>query len=229
MRWSAFAPAPTSNARKALSCCPTSSTGRGPRGERPRPATIVYELQMTTSAGGNGIVIVGGGLAATRTAEQLRRAGYTGALPIVSDEVHLPYDRPPLSKEVLRSEVDDVTLKPREFYDEQNITLRLGSAATGLDAAAQTVTLDDGSTLGYDELVIATGLVPRRIPAFPDLDGIRVLRSFDESLALRRHASQARHAVVVGAGFIGCEVAASLRGLGVDVALVAPQPAPLAA
>jgi NADPH-dependent 2,4-dienoyl-CoA reductase/sulfur reductase-like enzyme len=177
----------------------------------------------------NGILIVGGGLAATRTAEQLRRSGYTGPLAIVSEEVHLPYDRPPLSKEVLRSEVDDVTLKPREFYDEHNITLRLGSAATSLDTAAQTVTLDDGTTLGYDELVIATGLVPRRIPAFPDLDGIRVLRSFDESLALRKHASSAQRAVVVGAGFIGCEVAASLRGLGVDVVLVEPQPAPLAA
>jgi 3-phenylpropionate/trans-cinnamate dioxygenase ferredoxin reductase subunit len=176
-----------------------------------------------------GIVIVGGGLAATRTAEQLRRAGYAGPLTIVSDEVHLPYDRPPLSKEVLRSEIDDVTLKPREFYDEHDITLRLGSAATSLDTAAQTVTLDDGTMLGYDELVIATGLVPRRIPAFPNLDGIRVLRSFDESLALRRHASAAHRAVVVGAGFIGCEVAASLRGLGVDVVLVEPQPAPLAA
>jgi 3-phenylpropionate/trans-cinnamate dioxygenase ferredoxin reductase component len=78
-------------------------------------------------------------------------------------------------------------------------------------------------------LVIATGLVPRRIPAFPDLEGIRVLRSFDESLALREHASAARHAVVIGAGFIGCEVAASLRGVGVDVVLVEPQPQPLAA
>jgi 3-phenylpropionate/trans-cinnamate dioxygenase ferredoxin reductase component len=175
-----------------------------------------------------GVVIVGGGLAAVRTAEQLGRAGYVGRLTIVSDEVHLPYDRPPLSKEVLRSEVDDVTLKPREFYDERNITLRLGSAATSLDTAAQTVTLGDGTILGYDELVIATGLVPRRIPAFPSLDGIRVLRSFDESLALRKHASAARRAVVVGAGFIGCEVAASLRRLGVEVVLVEPQPAPLA-
>ena len=176
-----------------------------------------------------GIVIVGGGLAAARTAEQLRRSDYTGPVMIVSDEVHLPYDRPPLSKEVLRKEVDDTALKPREWYDENDITLRLGSAATGLDTQEQTVTLDDGTVLGYDELVIATGLVPRRIPAFPDLEGIRVLRSFDESLALREHASAARHAVVVGAGFIGCEVAASLRGLGVDVALVEPQPKPLAA
>ncbi len=173
-------------------------------------------------------MIVGGGLAAARIAEQLRRAEYTGAITIVSDEVHLPYDRPPLSKEVLRKEVDDVFLKPREWYDEKNITLRLGSAATGLDTREQTITLDDGAVLGYDELVIATGLVPRRIPAFPDLEGIRVLRSFDECMALREHASDARHAVIVGAGFIGCEVAASLRGLGVDVVLVEPQPTPLA-
>jgi 3-phenylpropionate/trans-cinnamate dioxygenase ferredoxin reductase component len=192
----------------------------------------VYELHVTSSEGAKhsdkGIVIVGGGLAAARTAEQLRRSEYSGRITIVSDEVHLPYDRPPLSKEVLRKEVDDVALKPRDWYDEKDITLRLGSAATSLDTAAQTVTLADGSVLGYDELVIATGLVPRRIPAFPDLEGIRVLRSFDESMALREHASAAQHAVVIGAGFIGCEVAASLRSLGVDVVLVEPQPTPLA-
>ena len=172
---------------------------------------------------------MGGGLAAARTAEQLRRSEYTGPVTIVSDEVHLPYDRPPLSKEVLRKEVDDTALKPREWYDENNITLRLGSAAARLDTDGQTVTLDDGTAVAYDELVIATGLVPRRIPALPDLEGIRVLRSLDESLALREHASAARHAVVVGAGFIGCEVAASLRSVGVDVVLVEPQPQPLAA
>jgi NADPH-dependent 2,4-dienoyl-CoA reductase/sulfur reductase-like enzyme len=176
----------------------------------------------------NGIVIVGGGLAAARTAEQLRRAEYTGPLTIVSDEAHLPYDRPPLSKEVLRAEVDDTALKPREWYDEKDVTLRLGAAATNIDTAAQTVTLADGTSLRYDELVIATGLVPRRIPSFPDLEGIRVLRSFDECMALRTHASSAKRAVVIGAGFIGCEVAASLRGLGVDVVLVEPQPTPLA-
>jgi len=175
-----------------------------------------------------GIVIVGGGLAAARTAEQLRRSEYAGRVTIVSDEVHLPYDRPPLSKEVLRKEVDDVALKPREWYDENDITLRLGAAATSLDTAAQTVTLADGSVVGYDELVIATGLVPRRIPTLPDLEGIRVLRTFDESMALREHASAAQRAVVIGAGFIGCEVAASLRSLGVDVVLVEPQPTPLA-
>jgi NADPH-dependent 2,4-dienoyl-CoA reductase/sulfur reductase-like enzyme len=173
-------------------------------------------------------VIVGGGLAATRTAEQLRRSEYAGPITIVSDEDHLPYDRPPLSKEVLRAESDDSTLKPAEFYEENDITVRLGTAARTVDTAAKTVALADGCELAYDELVIATGLVPKRIPSFPDLAGIHVLRSFDESLALRKEAASARRAVVVGAGFIGCEVAASLRGLGVDVALVEPQPTPLA-
>ena len=193
----------------------------------------MYEHHVTSSSGvhhsDHGIVIVGGGLGAARTAEQLRRSEFSGRITIVSDETHLPYDRPPLSKEVLRKEVDDVALKPRAYYDENDIVLRLGSAATSLDTAAQTVTLADGAVLGYDELVIATGLVPRRIPAFPDLEGIRVLRSFDESMALRRHATEAQRAVVIGAGFIGCEVAASLRSLGVDVVLVEPLPTPLAA
>lgn len=173
-------------------------------------------------------MIVGGGLAAARTAEQLRRSEFAGTITIVSDEGHLPYDRPPLSKEVLRSETDDVTLKPAEFYAENNITMLLGNGASSVDTAAQIVTLADGTELSYDELIIATGLVPRRISSFPDLAGIHVLRNVDESLALRREAESARRAVVVGAGFIGCEVAASLRKLGVDVVLVEPQPSPLA-
>ena len=180
---------------------------------------------MTTTAG---IIIVGGGLAAARAAEQLRRSEFSGPITIVSDEDHLPYDRPPLSKEVLRSETDDVTLKPAEFYEENDITVLLGAAARSLDTSAKTLTLADGTVLEYDDLVIATGLVPKTIPSFPDLEGIRVLRSFDESMAIRKHAGSARRAVIVGAGFIGCEVAASLRGLGVDVALVEPQPTPLA-
>ena len=180
---------------------------------------------MSTSGG---IVIIGGGLAATRTAEQLRRSEYAGPITIVSEEDHLPYDRPPLSKEVLRAETDDVTLKPAEFYDENDITVLLGKAARTVDTDAKTVALADGSSIGYDELIIATGLVPKRIPSFPDLPGIHVLRSFDESLKIRAEAGSARNAIVVGAGFIGCEVAASLRGLGVDVVLVEPQPAPLA-
>ncbi|WP_264005183.1 FAD-dependent oxidoreductase, partial [Mycolicibacterium sphagni] len=113
------------------------------------------------------VVIVGGCLAASRVAEQLRRAEHTGEIVIVSDEVHLPYDRPPLSKDVLHKDSHDfadVTLKPREFYDENNITLRLGSAATAVNTEASTITLADGTELGYDDLIIATGLVPRRVP-----------------------------------------------------------------
>lgn len=173
-------------------------------------------------------MIVGGGLAAARTAEQLRRAEYAGAITIVSDENHLPYDRPPLSKEVLRAETDDVTLKPAEFYADNDITVLLGNGARSVDTVAKSLTLADGATLAYDELVIATGLVPKRIPSFPDLPGIHVLRSLDESRALRSEARDATRAVVVGAGFIGCEVAASLRALDVNVTLVEPQPAPLA-
>ena len=179
----------------------------------------------------SGIVIVGGGLAAARTAEQLRKSGYDGPVAIVSDEKHLPYDRPPLSKEVLHDSqkgLPDVLLRPAEFYADNDIALVLGAAAQSLDTGAQTVTLTDERVLDYDELVIATGLVPKRIPSFPDLAGIRVLRSFDDALALREHAGSARRAVIVGAGFIGCEVAASLRKLGVEVAIVEPQPAPLA-
>lgn len=174
------------------------------------------------------IVIVGGGLGAVRAAEELRREEYSGPIVVVSDEARLPYDRPPLTKEVLRGELDDTTLEPREFYDGHRITLRLGSGACAVDTGAQTITLSDGSVLDYQQLVIATGLVPRRIPALGELAGIGVVRSVDDSLALRGHAAAARSAVVVGAGFIGCEAAASLRRRGVAVVLVEPQPQPLA-
>ncbi|MGH3641352.1 MAG: FAD-dependent oxidoreductase [Mycobacterium sp.] len=180
---------------------------------------------MTNNAG---TVIVGGGLAAVRTVEELRRAEFAGPITIVSDEDHLPYDRPPLSKDVLRGETDDVLLKPAEFYTDNDITVRLGSAATALDTAAQTVLLANGDVVAYNELVIATGLTPKRISSLPDLEGVRVLRTLDESLALRRHAGSVKRAVIIGAGFIGCEVAASLRQLGAEVTIVEPQPSPLA-
>lgn len=175
-----------------------------------------------------GVVIVGAGLASVRTAEQLRRNGFDGPITIVGAEEHPPYDRPPLSKQMLRGEVDDVALKPAGFYDDNGITLRLGCPARAVDVAAHTLTLADGQVLGYDQLVIATGLVPNRIAAFGDLDGVCVLRSLDDCAALQRRAASASRAVVIGAGFVGCEVAASLRGMGVQVTLVEPQAAPLA-
>ncbi|WP_232320420.1 NAD(P)/FAD-dependent oxidoreductase [Rhodococcus sp. WMMA185] len=174
------------------------------------------------------IVIVGAGLAGLRTAEELRRAGYDGELVLVGGEPHLPYDRPPLSKEVLRGERSETTLKPREFFDEKNIELRLGVEAVSVDAERRVVCLADRTQLDYDELVVATGLVPRRIPGLQDLAGVHVLRSIDESLALRGDLAEGKRALIVGAGFIGCELAASMRAGGLDVVLVEPQPAPLA-
>lgn len=174
------------------------------------------------------IVVAGAGLAGVRTAEELRRAGYEGEIVLLDDEGHLPYDRPPLSKDVIRGEREDTTLRPREFFEEQRIDLRLGSAARSVDTEARTVTLTDGTELPYDELVIATGLRARRIPGLPDLGGVHVLRSVDDGRALRAAIRPGVRALVVGAGFIGCEVTASLRSLGVDVVLLEPQPTPLA-
>ncbi|MCP9622726.1 NAD(P)/FAD-dependent oxidoreductase [Nocardia otitidiscaviarum] len=175
------------------------------------------------------VLIVGAGLAGLRTAEELRRAGFAGALTLVGDEDRAPYDRPPLSKQFVRGQTDDTALRPAEFYAEQRIDLRLGTAVTGVDTAARQVRLADGSTRGYDQLVIATGLRPRRIPGLPEATGVHVLRSHADAVRLRAHLADARQAVVVGGGFIGCELAASFRAHGVPVTLVEPQPTPLAA
>jgi len=174
------------------------------------------------------IVIVGAGLGGLRTAQELRKQGYDGGLVLVGDEPHLPYDRPPLSKEVIRGEREDTTFENEEYFAENRIELRLGVAAVRVDTENTTLELADGSTLPYDQLVIATGLRPRRVPSLPDLHGVHVLRSRDDAESLRRDASAAARAVVVGAGFVGCEVAAGLRHLGVDVTLVEPQATPLA-
>ncbi|MFC8180826.1 FAD-dependent oxidoreductase [Rhodococcus sp. 14-2470-1b] len=174
------------------------------------------------------IVIVGAGLGGLRTAQELRKQGYDGGLVLVGDEPHLPYDRPPLSKEVIRGEREDTTFENEEYFAENRIELRLGVAVVRVDTENTMLELADGSTLPYDQLVIATGLRPRRVPSLPDLDGVHVLRSRDDAESLRRDASAAARAVVVGAGFVGCEVAAGLRHLGVDVTLVEPQATPLA-
>lgn len=175
------------------------------------------------------IVIVGAGLAGLRTAEELRRAGHDGPITLMGAEPHLPYDRPPLSKDVVRGETDDVTLKPAEYFDEIAVTLLLGSRAVSVDTDAHAVALADGGTVDYDRLVIATGLTPRRIPGLPDIPGVHVLRTLEDSLALRAELRPGRTALVVGAGFIGCELAASMRATGLDVILVEPAATPLAA
>ncbi|WP_194816036.1 NAD(P)/FAD-dependent oxidoreductase [Nocardia sp. XZ_19_385] len=174
------------------------------------------------------IVIVGAGLAGLRTAEELRRAGYAGGIVLIGEESRLPYDRPPLSKQFVRGETDDTTLRPAEFFSENQIELRLDTAATGVDTAARQVRLADGGRIDYDQLVIATGLRPRRLPGLPDLKGVHVLRDHTDAATLRAELAGAKKALVVGAGFIGCEVAASFRASGVAVVLVEPQPTPLA-
>ncbi|MFJ4652881.1 NAD(P)/FAD-dependent oxidoreductase [Nocardia sp. NPDC088792] len=175
------------------------------------------------------VLIVGAGLAGLRTAEELRKTGYEGELTLLGDENRAPYDRPPLSKQYVRGETDDTTLRPAEFFAEKGIDLRLGTTATGVDTTARQVTLADGSRLGYDRLIIATGLRPRRIPGFPDVHGVHVLRSHDDAARLREQLANTAEAVVVGAGFIGCELTASFRARGVHVTLVEPQATPLAA
>ncbi len=182
-----------------------------------------------------GVVIVGAGLGGIRVAESLRANDYDGPITLIGAESHPPYDRPPLSKSVLLGKDDRVDLKPAEFFDESSIGLRVGERVSAISPDDHTVTvekLDDpasSETVGYDTLILATGLSPRTLPGTDGVSGIHVLRSIDDALALRGEIIDASTAVVVGAGFIGCEVAASLNQRGITVTLVEPAPTPLAA
>lgn len=181
------------------------------------------------SGSGAGVVIVGAGLGGIRVAENLRNNGFADPITLVGAEDHPPYDRPPLSKSVLLGKDDRVDLKPAEFYAESDITLRLGSAVTSVSPADRTVTLASGDTAAYDTLVLATGLDPRPFPGLADtVAGVHMIRTYDDAIALREEIDSASTAVVIGAGFIGCEVAASLTSRGLSVSLVEPAPTPLA-
>lgn len=175
------------------------------------------------------VVIVGAGLAGLRTAERLRRLGYDGALTIIGGEPHPPYDRPPLSKALLASAgpPEPPVLRTDDRLAELDLDLRTGVRATAVDAAARTLTLADGTVLGWDRLVLATGLVARAVPAWSGVPGVHTLRTFEDCVALRSSAAGARHATVVGAGVLGSEIAATLRGRGLEVDLVDPLPQPL--
>lgn len=174
------------------------------------------------------VVVVGASLAGLRATETLRREGYEGSLVLVGAEPHLPYDRPPLSKQLLAGdrEPQDLVLR-HESYDDLDVELRLGVRAVGLDVAGREIVLDDDERLGFDGAIIATGAAPRTLPNTPALAGIHVLRTIDDALALRAHVDAARRLVVVGAGFIGSEVAATCRARGLDVTVLEALPVPL--
>jgi len=175
------------------------------------------------------MAIVGASLAGLRTAEFLRRGGFEGELVLIGDEKHLPYDRPPLSKEVLRGEwePDRLALR-RKSYDELELDLKLGRRAVSLDTTAREVHLEGGESVAFDGLVVATGAQVRRLPNQPDLRGLFTLRTLDDALTIRDALKKASRVAVIGAGFIGAEVAASARQLGLEVIMIEALHAPLA-
>ena len=175
-------------------------------------------------------VIIGGGLAATSAIDAIRRRDKTGRLVLIGAEVHLPYDRVPLSKDYLlgRMEREDVFLRRPRFYERHRVERYLGQSATAVDVSTRAVTLDDGSEVGFEKLLLATGGRPRRLSITgADLDGIYYLRTLEDSDALRAAMANARRAAVVGGGFIGCEVATAFAQSGLQTTLVEVTPAPL--
>jgi 3-phenylpropionate/trans-cinnamate dioxygenase ferredoxin reductase component len=168
-------------------------------------------------------VIVGGGLAGAKAAETLRAEGFDGEVVLVGAEARLPYERPPLSKGYLAGESApaDAEVHAEAFYAEQRIELLPGRTATRLDPGAHRLELDDGTALRYDRLLIASGAVPRRPPIEgADHPGVRVLRTIADADALRDTLRPGARLVILGAGWIGCEVAATARGRGAQVALL---------
>jgi 3-phenylpropionate/trans-cinnamate dioxygenase ferredoxin reductase component len=175
-------------------------------------------------------VIVGASLTGAKAAETLREEGFDGRIVLVGAEEERPYERPPLSKDYLRGEVgrEKVYVHDVGFYAEQDIELRLGRIAVSLDTSSRELALDDGGQLRYDRLLLATGARPRRL-TIPggDLDGVLYLRSVQDSDAVRERLDRGGAMVVIGAGWIGAEVAASARQRGLDVTVVEPALVPL--
>jgi 3-phenylpropionate/trans-cinnamate dioxygenase ferredoxin reductase subunit len=175
------------------------------------------------------IAIVGSSLAGLSAARALRAQSYNGRIVLIGDERHRPYDRPPLSKEFLTGTVshDDLALEAEDDA-ELELDWRLGERALRLDAKGRSVELVDGSEVRADGVVIATGARARRLPDTDGLAGVHVLRTLDDAVALRAALRPGARIVVIGAGFIGSEVASTAHGLGCDVTVVEAQPVPLA-
>ncbi len=176
-----------------------------------------------------GIVIVGGGLAGDRCLATLRARGYDGPLHLVCAEDELPYDRPPLSKELLAGTVEDesAALRSSAWYVANDIELILGRQAKSLEPVAHSIELDDGLRVRYEKLLIATGSRARHLPGLEGWPNVHYLRTLDDARRLRGDLRPGTSLVVLGAGFIGQEVAATARRLGVDVTIVEALPAPL--
>ncbi len=176
------------------------------------------------------VVVVGSSLAGLRACETLRQQGFGGEIALVGAEDEIPYDRPPLSKKVLAGEweVDRIRLRKSDEFAGLALDMHLGNAATGLRTDKRIVSLADGSELPFDGLVIATGAIPRRLPGQPELDGVVELRTLANSMALRdRIADGSARVTVIGAGFIGLEVAATTRQRGCAVTVLESAPAPM--
>jgi 3-phenylpropionate/trans-cinnamate dioxygenase ferredoxin reductase subunit len=174
------------------------------------------------------VVIVGAGLAGLRTAQALRRNDFDGSVTLIGQERHPPYERPPLSKGVLTGATDPETLVYADpaTLEDQGIALQLDVAATALDVHGQTVSLSDGGKVGYDQLVVATGSTARQPFTGPPA-GVLTLRTLDDALSIRRALTAARRLVIIGAGFIGLEIASAARTLGVQVTVVEAAGQPL--
>ena len=158
-------------------------------------------------------MVIGGGAGSAAAVAELRKQGYDGSLTLVSAENTVPYERPPLSKGFLLGTSGQVPVKDAAWYEQASVELILGSRATRLDLAARTVTLSGGAVLGYDQLLLATGVRPRVLPGL-DGDGVCYLRTSEDAAALRDRMTAAGHVAVLGGGFIGCEVAAAAIRLG---------------
>lgn len=171
----------------------------------------------------SGIVIIGGGQAGVQLVDSLRSSGYEGQITLFADEVHLPYQRPPLSKDFMAQEsVGDVLpLRAEKFFTEHDVDFRRGTTIVSIDRAAHTVTDANGELTGYERLVLATGARNRLLQLDGvDLRGIHYLRTLDDAVGLQRDLNSAQRAVVVGAGFIGLEFAAGARKRGLDVTVL---------